>query len=96
MAKRAAALLKEKGFTIGAISNAPTSDVASTELHEHSRITFAGIRVRDALGKAAKNAPVIADSETPIDEPTAAQSDVTVIIGQDLVPALTQQASTQP
>jgi polyisoprenyl-teichoic acid--peptidoglycan teichoic acid transferase len=97
MAKRAAALLRQKGFTIGQISNAATSDVANTELHEHSPITFAGVRVRDALGKAAKNAPVIADSETPTPEASSApESDVTLIVGQDLVPALTQQASTQP
>jgi hypothetical protein len=96
MAKRAAALLREKGFTIGQISNAPSSDVANTELHEHSRITFAAIRVRDALGKSAQNAPVISDSETIAQDPSGAQSDVTLIVGQDLVPALTQQASTQP
>jgi hypothetical protein len=96
MAKRAATLLKEKGFTIGQITNAPSSDIATTELHEHSRITFAGIRVREALGKAAQKAPVIADSEMPTEQPSAAESDVTVIVGQDLVPTLTQQASTQP
>jgi hypothetical protein len=96
MARRAATLLKEKGFTIGEIGNAASSNVASTELHEHSRITFAAIRVREALGKAAQNVPVIADSETPTEEPSAAASDVTLIVGQDLVPALTQQASTQP
>jgi LCP family protein required for cell wall assembly len=96
MAKRAAALLREKGFSIGQITNAPSSDVANTELHEHSRITFAAVRVRDALGKAVQNAPVIADSETIAQDPSGAQSDVTLIVGQDLVPALTQQASTQP
>jgi LCP family protein required for cell wall assembly len=96
MAKRAATLLREKGFSIGQISNAPASDIATTELHEHSRITFAGIRVREALGKAGQNIPVIADSEMPTEEPSAAQSDVTLILGQDLVPTLTQQASTQP
>jgi hypothetical protein len=96
IAKRAASLLKEKGFTIGQITNAPTSDVANTELHEHSRITFAAVRVREALGKAAQNAAVIADSETPASEASGAESDVTVVVGQDLVPALTQQASTNP
>lgn len=97
MAKRAAALLKQKGFTIGTIGNAATSDVASTELHEHSPISFAGVRVRDALGKSAKNAPVISDTETPSPESSGVvESDVTLIVGQDLIPALTQQASTQP
>jgi len=98
MAKRAAAVLREKGFTIGTVSNAATSDVATTELHEHSKITFAGLRVREALGKAASSAPVIADSEpaTPEASGDAPQSDVTLVVGQDLVPSLTQQASTQP
>ena len=98
MAKRAAAVLREKGFTIGTVSNAATSDVATTELHEHSKITFAGLRVREALGKAASAAPVIADSEPVMPEASgdAPQSDVTLVVGQDLVPSLTQQASTQP
>ena len=97
MAKRAAALLKQKGFTIGEVGNAPTSDVANTELHEHSHISFAGMRVREALGKAALNAPVIADLETPATDPTGTiESDVTVIVGQDLIPTLTQQASATP
>lgn len=97
MAKRAAALLKEKGFTIGQISNAATSDVPNTELHEHSNVTFAAIRVREALGKGAQNVPVISDTETPSPEALAtAQSDVTLIVGEDLVPLLSQQASTQP
>jgi LCP family protein required for cell wall assembly len=97
VAKRAAALLKERGFSIGTVGNASTSDVATTELHEHSRITFAGLRVREALGKAAKTAPVIADSETPSPEASGTpESDVTLVVGADLVPTLTQQASTQP
>lgn len=97
MAKRAAALLKQQGFTIGAIGNAATSDVATTELHEHTRITFAGLRVREALGKAAQSVPVVADTETPSPEASGEpESDVTLIVGSDLVPALTQQASTQP
>lgn len=97
MAKRAAALLKQQGFTIGAVGNAATSDVATTELHEHTRIAFAGLRVREALGKAAKSVPVVADTETPSPEASGEpESDVTLIVGSDLVPALTQQASTQP
>lgn len=96
VARRVAALLKQKGFAIGNIGNASTEDVATTELREHSHITFAGIRVRQALGKAAANAQVIAVSETPTPDATATTSDVTVIIGQDLATSLTQQAAAQP
>jgi LCP family protein required for cell wall assembly len=96
VARRVATLLKQKGFTIGTVGNANTDDVATTQLHEHTRIAFAGIRVREALGKAAANAQVVADSDEPTPDATATPSDVTVIVGQDLASTLTQQASTQP
>jgi LCP family protein required for cell wall assembly len=96
VARRVAALLKQKGFTIGSVGNATTDDVATTQLREHTRIAFAGIRVRDALGKAAANAQVLTDDDVPTPDATATPSDVTVIVGQDLAASLTQQASTQP
>ena len=97
-ARRVAAVLKQKGFTIAEIGNASSEDFATTELREHSQITFAGLRVREALGKAAAGAHVVADSETPTPDATAstAQSDVTVIVGEDLASATSAQASTQP
>jgi hypothetical protein len=96
VARKVAALLKAKGFTIGSIGNASSEDVNTTELQEHSRITFAGIRVRDALGKGAANAQVVATAETPTPDASASPSDVTVIVGQDLAATVMQQASTQP
>lgn len=96
VARRVAALLKQKGFAIANVGNAATEDVATTELREHSRITFAGIRVREALGKAVANAQVVPDTETPAPDATATPSDVTVIVGQDLATSLTQQAAAQP
>ena len=97
-ARRVAAILKQKGFSIGTVGNASTEDVTATELREHSRVTFAGLRVREALGKGAANAQVIAVSETPTPDALAsgAPSDVTVIVGEDLAAAIMQQASTQP
>jgi LCP family protein required for cell wall assembly len=96
VARKVAALLKAKGFTIGTVGNASSEDVNTTELQEHSRITFAGIRVRDALGKGAANAQVVATAETPTPDASASPSDVTVIVGQDLAATVMQQASTQP
>jgi LCP family protein required for cell wall assembly len=90
VARRVAALLRRQGFTIGDIGNAQ-SDTATTELHEHSKTTYAGLRVRQALGKAAQNVPVIADVPTA---PPVPPSDVTVIVGQDLAALITAQAST--
>lgn len=90
MAKRVAALLRAKGFEIGEIGNA-SQDVSTTEVHEHTRIQYAGIRVRDALGKAAANASVIDDAQTADALASAAPSDVTVIVGQDFASALAQQ-----
>lgn len=97
-ARRVAALLKEKGFIIGTVGNADNEDFTTTQLHEHSNITFAGLRVREALGKSAAAAQVIADSETPTPDATASgdASDVTVIVGQDVAAAISQQASTLP
>ncbi len=95
-ARRVANLLEQKGFSIGRVGNADREDVATTELREHSHITFAGLRVRSALGKTAPNAQVVADSQTPAPDPSASPSDVTVIVGQDLAAAVMQQASTQP
>jgi len=93
-ARRVAALLRNQGFRIGDIGNAQ-GDVVATQLHEHSRVTYAGLKVRAALGKAAKGVPVIADAQTPAPTPAnPTPSDVTVIVGADLASALTVQAST--
>ncbi len=96
MAKRVADLLRRHGFVIGTVGNADGS-VSTTELHEHTRIEYAGLKVREALGKAASNFPVIADVQTSATAaPSAQTSDVTVIVGSDLASILQQQASTQP
>jgi hypothetical protein len=95
-ARRVAALLKQKGFTIGTVGNADSEDIATTTLQEHSNISFAGVRVREALGKGGAKAQVVAVTDTPTPDASAAPSDVTVIVGEDLATAITQQASTQP
>jgi LCP family protein required for cell wall assembly len=96
VARKVAGLLKAKGFTIGKIGNASRADVMTTQLQEHSRIAYAGVRVRDALGKGAANAQVVDAAETPTPDASAPMSDVTVIIGQDLAAGIMQQASTTP
>lgn len=95
IARRVAAMLKKQGFTIASVGNA-TQSFTETELHEHSHISYAGVRVRQALGKTVANARVIPVDETPTPGSSAPPSDVTVMVGQDLAAALTQQASTQP
>ncbi len=62
VARRVAQMLRKQGFAIGEIGNAQTN-LATTELHEHSNITYAGLRVRQALGTAGKSAQVIADPQ---------------------------------
>ncbi|MGZ3497616.1 MAG: LCP family protein [Vulcanimicrobiaceae bacterium] len=97
LGKRVAALLKAKGFTIGEVSNAPTSDIMTTELHEHSGITFAATKVRAALGAAASKATIVSDGAvlaSPAASP-APGSDVTVVVGQDLAAKMSAQASAQ-
>ena len=92
VARRVASLLRKKGFLIGDIGNAQNS-LVTTELHEHSKTTFAALKVRQALGKAARNVPVIADLPTAAPPDVSSQSDVTVIVGQDLAAVITAQAS---
>jgi hypothetical protein len=91
VAKRVAALLARQGFTIGNIGNAPRSDFSTSEVHEHTRIAYAGLRVRQALGKPAQSIPVVSDPGAQ-----SVPSDVTVVVGQDLASKLLQQASATP
>ncbi|HEY5426640.1 MAG TPA: LCP family protein [Candidatus Tumulicola sp.] len=97
--RRVAAELKRAGFTIGDVGNAPRSDYATTEIHEHSTVPFAGARVRIALPQAEQKAAVVADpSPTASSDPTASPttSDVTVIVGTDLANAPARVVQTQP
>ncbi len=92
MAKRVAALLRSEGFQISQIGNAASTNVATTEVREHSRVALAGLKVRNGLGSAASRVAVIAEAVSP---QTPSPSDVTVILGEDLVPALSAQSAPQ-
>jgi LCP family protein required for cell wall assembly len=92
VARRVAALLRKQGFAIGEVANAQV-DTATTQLHEHSKISYAALKVRQALGKSAQTFQVIADDQTVDPSPATATSDVTIIIGSDLAASLTTQAS---
>jgi len=74
-----AIMLQKQGFKIGAVGNAP-SDVAVTEIHQHSDTPFVGVRVRNALPPALRNAHIINDG-TAMATPSGTVSDVTVILG---------------
>ena len=85
-ARRVATVLRQAGFTIGEIGDAERSDYAATEIHEHSSVTFAGAKVRDALPQPLRSAAVVSD-ETASPSPVATatpESDVTVIVGSDI------------
>ena len=92
MAKRVAALLRREGFQIAQVGNAPSANVATTEVHEHSRVALAGLKVRSGLGKAASGVPVISEAAS---SQTPSPSDVTVILGDDLVSAMSSQPNSQ-
>ncbi len=84
-ARRVATMLREAGFTIGDVGDAQRSDYTATEIHEHSSVTFAGARVREALPPPLRSVAVLPDS-TPSAAPEASAtpaSDVTVIVGSD-------------
>lgn len=81
LAKRVAALLKARGFTVGSVGNAAHKNVATTQLETSD--PAAGAQVRAALGSAIREAPVVVGTS-----PT-----VTIIAGQDLATALNTEAS---
>jgi len=89
MARRVAAMLRAKGFQIAQVSNAPSGNVATTEVREHSRLAMAGLKVRNGLGSAARKVPVISEA---VPSQTGSPSDVTVILGGDLVSAMSAQS----
>ncbi|MFN2449966.1 MAG: LCP family protein, partial [Candidatus Baltobacteraceae bacterium] len=91
VARRVAATLRKAGFAIGTIGNAARSDLPTSEVREHSKVAFAGLRVRQALGKTAAAVPVLADPWLP-----AGASDVTVVVGQDLAARFALQTSASP
>jgi polyisoprenyl-teichoic acid--peptidoglycan teichoic acid transferase len=84
-AHRVATTLQKAGFTIGDVGDADRSDYTSTEIHEHSSVTFAGARVREALPAALRDAQIVSDGSTTAAPSAAAssRSDVTVIVGAD-------------
>jgi LCP family protein required for cell wall assembly len=90
-AHKVAAELKQAGFTIGDVSDAGRTDYNTTEVHEHSSVTFAGARVREALPPALHDALIVSDqngtdqnSDTSPAPTGSPSSDVTVIVGGDV------------
>jgi len=97
-AKRVANRLRKAGFTIGSVGDAAHTGYATTEIHEHSTVAFAGAKIRAALPAAKSEVipdPLPAGSPSP--DATAVTSDVTVIVGQDLakLPTLAQGSQQQ-
>jgi polyisoprenyl-teichoic acid--peptidoglycan teichoic acid transferase len=89
-AKLVATLLRKAGFIVGDVGNAATSDQEKTEIREHSKVTFAGAKVRAALPIPA-TARILTDATTSPASPEP--SDVTVIVGKDLAAAAAVSAS---
>jgi polyisoprenyl-teichoic acid--peptidoglycan teichoic acid transferase len=83
-ARSVATVLRKAGFTIGDVGDADRSDYTTSEVHEHSSVTFAGAKVREALPPALRDAAIVADpaSASPAATPSTT-SDVTVIVGSD-------------
>ncbi len=81
--------LRRAGFQIGDIGDASSDDLATTEIHEHSSVLFAGARVREAMPSSWQTVSIVPD-QTSAQPP---RSDVTIIIGRDLAQL---QATTQP
>lgn len=89
-ARHVATILKKAGFTIGDVGDAPRSDYSATEIHEHSSVTYAGARVREALPAALRDSLVVPEAPSASPSATATpSSDVTVIVGSDLTKGTT-------
>lgn len=86
-ARKVANALRVKGFVIADVGNAPAAYTA-TEIHDHTALMLAGAKVRSALPSAFRNAPIVTDvaGSTPT-------SDVTVIVGRDVLTVSAPQAS---
>jgi polyisoprenyl-teichoic acid--peptidoglycan teichoic acid transferase len=94
-ARRVANVLRQAGFTIGDVGDAERSDYGTTEIHEHSSVTYAGAKVRSALPRTLRKAVVVLDTPSSSPAATATQtSDVTVIVGSDI--ARTSPADSLP
>ncbi len=88
-AHRIADDLRRAGFSVGTVGDADRSDYATTEIHEHTTVTYAGARVRAAMPPTLHELAVVPDpapSGTPAAGPSP-KSDVTVIVGTDLAKA---------
>jgi hypothetical protein len=85
-ARRVATVLRQAGFTIGDIGDAQRSDYGTSEIHEHSNVTFAGAKVRSALPQSFQQTVIVPDPLPGSSPPATASpaSDVTVIVGSDL------------
>jgi hypothetical protein len=95
-AGRMAAVLRKQGFSIREIGDADRSDYPSTEIREHSSVTFAGARVREALPQSLRDAAIVSEptaGASPSASPTPG-SDVTVIVGTDFTKSSLVQGHT--
>ncbi len=81
LAARVADDLRQKGFHVSAVANAPRQDVATTRIESASLDSAMTARVRAALGGTAA---IVARPATAGDADTA---DVTIVLGRDVVGA---------
>jgi polyisoprenyl-teichoic acid--peptidoglycan teichoic acid transferase len=84
--------LRKAGFVIGDVGDAPTDDHQKSEIDEHSSVTFAGAKVRDALPRGAN----IAIVGQPVSTSSPNPSDVTVVVGRDLATATAPTSPKSP
>lgn len=90
-----AGILQKAGYTIGNVGNADASDRDSTQINQHSKIAWAGAKVRTALPATLQNAPVTGTGSDATGA-TSAPSDVTVVIGKDLASAVVSASQPTP
>lgn len=88
-------MLQRAGYTIGSIGNADATDGDHTQIAEHSKVLWAGAKVRAALPYSLQNAPIVA-AGTDAGSATSSPSDVTVIVGKDLATAVSSGSAPSP
>jgi hypothetical protein len=92
LAKKFAAVLREKGYNIGKVGNADSYGHAQTQILEHSRIFGAGARVRSDIAVI----PGLVVTPDPGPAPSSGwKSDVTVVVGKDFADAAPAQPAAR-
>lgn len=87
LAAKVADELRQKGYVVSSIADAPTSNFAVTEIHGEPDRMATLQRVRADLGDQMASANIVTAAEVVAQpqQPADADSDVTIVLGRDII-----------